>query len=56
MYSVGKTTKGGRALVIREAEERTPLASNPDGYRFWAKVGFQPYCTTMHLKNIRDYL
>lgn len=27
------------------------LASNPKGYQFWAKVGFQPYCTTMHLQN-----
>ncbi len=27
------------------------LASNPRGYKFWSKLGFQPYCTTMHLQN-----
>ncbi|MBI5651068.1 MAG: GNAT family N-acetyltransferase [Chloroflexi bacterium] len=26
------------------------LASNPDGYRFWSRVGFHPYCTTMNLQ------
>ena len=30
------------------------LASNPAGYRFWSKVGFQPYCTTMHLQNLES--
>jgi GNAT superfamily N-acetyltransferase len=25
------------------------LASNPRGAEFWRHVGFQPYCTTMHL-------
>jgi GNAT superfamily N-acetyltransferase len=25
------------------------LAANPDGARFWASLGFQPYCTTLHL-------
>ncbi len=33
------------STVIIEA-----LASNPRGYAFWRKVGFEPYCTTMHLK------
>jgi GNAT superfamily N-acetyltransferase len=27
------------------------LASNPRGYDFWRHVGFEPYCTTMHLRN-----
>ena len=27
------------------------LASNPRGARFWAQVGFQPYCTTLWLQN-----
>jgi GNAT superfamily N-acetyltransferase len=27
------------------------LATNPSGARFWQRVGFQPYCTTMKLKN-----
>jgi GNAT superfamily N-acetyltransferase len=27
------------------------LASNPRGYDFWRHVGFEPYCTTMHLGN-----
>ena len=27
------------------------LASNPRGYDFWQHVGFEPYCTTMHLRN-----
>ena len=27
------------------------LASNPRGYDFWRRVGFDPYCTTMHLRN-----
>ena len=26
------------------------LASNPRGHDFWRHVGFQPYCTTMHLQ------
>ena len=26
------------------------LAANPRGYRFWSKMGFGPYCTTMHFK------
>ena len=26
------------------------LASNPRGDDFWRHVGFQPYCTTMHLQ------
>jgi len=26
------------------------LASNPRGQEFWRHVGFQPYCTTMHLR------
>jgi GNAT superfamily N-acetyltransferase len=26
------------------------LASNPPGHDFWRHVGFQPYCTTMHLE------
>jgi GNAT superfamily N-acetyltransferase len=25
------------------------LSTNPRGRRFWDKLGFQPYCTTMHL-------
>jgi len=61
-----KRNRGLGSLAFRTlANERFPpgstvvidaLASNPDGYRFWAKVGFQPYCTTMHLKYIRDNL
>jgi GNAT superfamily N-acetyltransferase len=27
------------------------LASNPRGHDFWRHVGFQSYCTTMHLRN-----
>jgi GNAT superfamily N-acetyltransferase len=27
------------------------LASNPRGYDFWRHVGFEPYCTTMHLRH-----
>ena len=27
------------------------LASNPRGHDFWRHVGFEPYCTTMHLRN-----
>jgi GNAT superfamily N-acetyltransferase len=27
------------------------LASNPRGYDFWRHVGFEPYWTTMHLRN-----
>ena len=27
------------------------LASNPRGYAFWRHVGFEPYSTTMHLRN-----
>jgi GNAT superfamily N-acetyltransferase len=27
------------------------LTSNPRGYDFWRHVGFEPYCTTMHLRN-----
>jgi GNAT superfamily N-acetyltransferase len=27
------------------------LASNPRGAKFWAQVGFQPYCTTLWLEN-----
>ena len=27
------------------------LASNPRGAKFWAQVGFQPYCTTLWLRN-----
>jgi len=27
------------------------LASNPRGAKFWAQVGFQPYCTTLWLQN-----
>jgi GNAT superfamily N-acetyltransferase len=26
------------------------LAMNPRGYDFWRHVGFEPYCTTMHLR------
>jgi GNAT superfamily N-acetyltransferase len=34
----------GSAVII------DALASNPRGDTFWRKVGFAPYCTTMHLK------
>jgi GNAT superfamily N-acetyltransferase len=27
------------------------LASNPGGFRFWSRAGFQPYCTTMNLQH-----
>lgn len=27
------------------------LTSNPRGAKFWAQVGFQPYCTTLWLQN-----
>ena len=27
------------------------LASNPIGYKFWSRLGFQSYLTTMHLQN-----
>jgi GNAT superfamily N-acetyltransferase len=26
------------------------LATNSRGHHFWSKMGFEPYCTTMHLK------
>lgn len=30
------------------------LASNPGGYRFWSRIGFQPYCTTINLQHHSD--
>lgn len=46
---------GRRAFEKLAAEHFPPgavisldvLASNPGGYRFWTKLGFQPYCTHM---------
>ena len=35
----------GSAVVI------DVLASNPGGFAFWRRVGFDPYCTTMHLRS-----
>lgn len=56
-----RRNKGLGSLAFRTlARERFPeectividaLASNPKGYGFWSKLGFQPYCTTMHLQN-----
>ncbi|MCU0503029.1 MAG: GNAT family N-acetyltransferase [Anaerolineae bacterium] len=50
----------GRAAIRALAAEHFPLgcrvvidvlASNPRGHDFWRRVGFEPYCTTMHLRN-----
>jgi GNAT superfamily N-acetyltransferase len=50
----------GRRAFALLAQERFPtgctiileaLASNPRGYRFWASLGFQDYCTTMKRDN-----
>ena len=50
----------GTAVIQSLAAEHFPpgcrvvidvLASNPRGYDFWRRVGFEPYCTTMHLRN-----
>jgi GNAT superfamily N-acetyltransferase len=53
---------GSRALELL-AQARFPadctvvidvLATNRRGAKFWSQVGFQPYCTTMHLTHIRN--
>jgi GNAT superfamily N-acetyltransferase len=51
---------GRQALwLLREREFPTEatvvidvLATNPRGQCFWSKMGFESYCTTMHLKKV----
>ena len=50
----------GSQAFSRLVDERFPagcrvtldvLASNPEGERFWKRLGFQPYASTLHLEN-----
>ena len=56
MRGQGQGTAAFRALATEHfpPDSRVvidALASNPRGYGFWRHVGFEPYCTTMHLRN-----
>lgn len=40
---------------IEDERSRNPMSldsvnATPDGAQFWASLGFQPYCTTLHLQ------